>query len=137
VTLRQAFARRVDALDAIVAFTDRAVDPAALAPAKRQVLHFAIEELFTNMVKYSPAGAAHIVLELTCNEGDIEVTLIDSGVERFDPTAAPDAQTALAIEDRQPGGLGLHLVRRMVEALHYEYVAERHESRTAFRVRAC
>lgn len=137
MTLRQTFERRLDKLDAIVAFANTAIEPAALPAAKRQAVHFAIEELFTNMVKYSSAGATTIVLEISGTAGGVEVTLIDSGVERFDPTVAPDVRTDLPIEDRRPGGLGLHLLRCLVDALRYEYVAERREGRTSFRVGAC
>ena len=137
MTRRQAFARRTDALAAIVVFTGAAIEHAALTPAKRQAVHFAIEELFTNMVKYAPAGAASIELEITCSEGGVEVTMIDSGVDRFDPTAAPDVRTNRPLEDRQAGGLGLHLLRRLVDALSYEYVVERREGRIVFRVGTC
>ena len=41
------------------------------------------------------------------------MTLTDYDVEPFDVTAAPDADVDLPIEQRSPGGLGLHLIRRL------------------------
>jgi anti-sigma regulatory factor (Ser/Thr protein kinase) len=131
---RQAFARRVDTLAALVAFTDAALAPSALDEARRQAVHLAIEELFTNMVKYSPAGAPTIVIEISCSDGAADVTLIDAGVEAFDPTRAPAVRTDPPLEQREPGGLGLHLTRRLVDSMHYEHDAERGEGRTRFRV---
>jgi len=131
----RAFERRLEALAEIVAFCDEALGGHGLAAADRMTLDFAIEELFTNMLKYSPAGIEPVRITLEGAPGDgVAVTLVDRGVERFDVTAAPDADTALSLERRQPGGLGLHLVRRLVGEWSYEYRAAARESRIRFRV---
>jgi anti-sigma regulatory factor (Ser/Thr protein kinase) len=62
----------------------------------------------------------------------VQVTLVDPGVDRFDVTRAPDADVQRRIEDRQPGGLGLHLVRRMVDSIEYGYDAAARTGRTRF-----
>ena len=92
-----------------------------------------LEELFTNMVKYSPAGSATVGVTMTPCDGGVEVTLTDHDVDRFDLTRAPDADTGLPVEERQPGGLGLHLIRRLVDTLQYQYADENRESRITFR----
>ena len=96
-------------------------------------MDLAVEELFTNMVKYSPAGDAHIRIAMATTEGGVEVTLTDYDVDRFDVTQAPDANIDLPIEERRPGGLGLHLIRRLVDSLQYEYSNESRQSRITFR----
>ena len=73
------------------------------------------------MVKYSPAGDAFIRIDMATTAGGVEVTLTDYDVDRFDVTKAPDANINLPIEERKPGGLGLHLIRRLVDSMHYEY----------------
>ncbi|HWH81998.1 MAG TPA: ATP-binding protein [Burkholderiaceae bacterium] len=130
----RAFERRLDALGEIVAFCSEALAGSGLAEADRMTLDFALEELFTNMLKYSPAGVNPVRITLEPEAGGVAVTLVDTGVEPFDVTAAPDADTALPLAQRQPGGLGLHLVRRLVGALSYEYRAAARESRIGFRV---
>ncbi len=134
MTQRRAFARRIDALAAIVAFTDAALAPSTLDDARRQAVHFAIEELFTNMVKYSPAGAPTIAIEISCRDGAADVTLIDAGVDPFDPTRTPELRTDRPLAQREPGGLGIHLTRQLVDSMRYEHSAERREGRTRFRV---
>jgi anti-sigma regulatory factor (Ser/Thr protein kinase) len=127
------FPRRVDTLPALVAFTAaffaaQDVDAALLAP-----VDFAIEELFTNMVKYGRPGGNEVELALARIAGGVDVALTDYDVEPFDPTRAPDADVTLPIEQRTPGGLGIHLTRRLVEGLEYRYVPERREARITFR----
>jgi len=39
----------------------------------------------------------------------------------------------MPIEQRNPGGLGLHLIRRLVDSMAYEYSQERRQSRITFR----
>ena len=81
----------------------------------------AVEEAVVNVIDYAyPAG----------QEGDIEVrmmfdgetlktVIIDSGVA-FDPTAKERADTSLSAEDRQIGGLGILLVRELMDSINYE-----------------
>jgi anti-sigma regulatory factor (Ser/Thr protein kinase) len=134
MTWRHDFARRIDVLDAVVAFTEDALAGSSLDEAARHTVHFAIEEIFSNMVKYAATGAPRITIEIDPVDGAATVTLIDSDVDFFDPTTAPDADASLPIAEREPGGLGLHLLRRLVESLSYDYDAERREGRTRFRV---
>ena len=127
------FPRRVDALPGLVAltaafFAEQRVD-AGLQPP----VDFAIEEIFTNMVKYGRPGGAEVEVALARVAGGVEVALTDYDVEPFDPTRAPDADVTLPIEARTPGGLGIHLTRRLVEGLQYRYDAARREARIAFR----
>lgn len=134
MTVRRSFPRRIDALADVVAFTDAALAGLTVDCAHRHAIHFAIEELMTNMVKYAPDGAPLIALEISAAPSTVDVTLIETDVDRFDPTAASDVRTDQPAAERQPGGLGLHLVRHTVDALRYEYVEARREGRTSFRI---
>jgi anti-sigma regulatory factor (Ser/Thr protein kinase) len=133
VTAHRNFRRSFGSLQEIFDFTSdffvrHGVD-AALLPT----VDLALEELFTNMVKYSPSGDAHVRIELVTAPGGVEVKLTDYDVDRFDVTQAPGADINLPIEQRRPGGLGLHLIRRLVDSLDYEYSNESRESRITFR----
>jgi phosphoserine phosphatase len=127
------FARRIDALPDLAAFTRAFFTAQGIDERLLGSVDFAIEELFTNMVKYAPTGADGIDLVLTQVPGGVQVALTDYDVEPFDMTAAPDADVTLPLDQRRPGGLGIHLVRRLVERLAYEYVPQRRESRITFR----
>ena len=128
-TLRRSF----DALEDIFAFTSGFFTRERVDPALRPTVDLTLEELFTNMVKYSPGGAPEVRVDIAAIPGGVEVTLTDYDVERFDVTAAPDADVDLPIGQRKPGGLGLHLIRRLVDSMTYEYSKERRQSRITFR----
>jgi serine/threonine-protein kinase RsbW len=125
------FERRFEALDALFAFTAE-VAAEGLPSGVHQTVDLALEELFTNIVKYG-RGQAPVSVTLTRVPGGLEVVLDDPDAEDFDVTRAPDADTSLPLELRQPGGLGLHLIRRMLDSIEYQYVAERRHSRIRFR----
>ncbi|MEO7338190.1 MAG: ATP-binding protein [Caldimonas sp.] len=137
----RAVARRLESLAEIVAFCNDALAGSALSAADRHTLDFTLEELFTNMLKYSAGGVNPVRITLDGEaDGGVRVTLVDTGVEPFDVTAAPDANTAAPLQARRPGGLGLHLLKRLAGELSYEYRAATRESRIGFRVprtRAC
>ena len=129
----RSFRRTFDSLEAIFAFTADFFAAHEVDPGLLSTVDLTVEELFTNMVKYSPTGDAYVRIEMGVTEGGVEVTLTDYDVERFDVTAAPDANINLPLEERRPGGLGLHLIRRLVDSLHYEYSNESRQSRITFR----
>lgn len=127
------FARSFDSLPAIVAFTEDVFASERIDPSLRTVIDLAIEELFTNMVKYSTGSKADVRIEMTGIDRGVEVTLIDYDVDRFDVTARPDVDVSLPIEQRKPGGLGLHLIRRLLDSIQYEYTESSRQSRIMFR----
>jgi len=98
-------------------------------------LDLVLEELFTNMVKYGN-GSEPVRITLRRCPGGVEVTITDYGVEPFDVTRAAEVNTTLPLEQRTPGGLGLHLVRQLAEGLAYEYLKDSRQSRTTFRITA-
>ncbi len=81
----------------------------------------------------APTAPPRSRIDMAAVPGGVEMALTDYDVEQFDVTRAPDADIDLPIEQRKPGGLGLHLIRRMVDSMKYEYSQERREGRTTFR----
>jgi|SRR4030095_4002322 serine/threonine-protein kinase RsbW len=133
MTAWRTFKRSFDALPAIVGFTGEVFARNGIDPALLPTVDLAVEELFTNMVKYSTTSDAEVRIEISGIEGGVEVTLIDYDVEPFDVTKSPDVDIGLPIEERNPGGLGLHLIRRLLDSVEYRYSKESRESRITFR----
>lgn len=124
------FVRSYESLQEIYDLTEAFFQDENVAESARYPVHFAMEELFTNMVKYNPGNNHDIHLEVEKGDDHLTVTITDFDVDPFDVTAARQADTKSPLADRPVGGLGLHLIRHMVDTLSYHY-AER-QSRIIF-----
>ena len=84
-------------------------------------LNLALEEAVTNVIMYAyPEGTDGLVdIEAIISEHSLSFIVSDSGTA-FDPTAQPDADTSLSAENRQVGGLGIYLVRSIMDSVSYE-----------------
>jgi anti-sigma regulatory factor (Ser/Thr protein kinase) len=127
------FARTFDAIPALVAFAEDAFARLRIDPSLRTAVDLALEELFTNMVKYGRGSRADIAIAMAAIDGGVEVALVDRDVEPFDPTGRPPVDVEAPIESREPGGLGVHLIRRMADSVEYEYNTVSRESRITLR----
>ncbi len=85
-------------------------------------LSLALEEAVTNVVLYAyPEGTdGQVDIEAVIQDGALTFVVSDSGTP-FDPTAKPDADISLGVEDRPIGGLGIFLVRQIMDSVSYEY----------------
>jgi len=133
MTTARMFQRTFDSLPAIFAFTAEQFASDRIDAQLLPVIDLAIEELFTNMVKYGKGSKADVRIEMTGIEGGVEVVLTDYDVDPFDVTKSPEVDIGLPIEQRQPGGLGLHLIRKLLDSIEYEYIRESRRSRITFR----
>ena len=131
MTLARAFPPRFDALADVVAFTAAAFEQEGIDASLRTVVDFALEELFTNVVKYGRTSAP-VQVEVRAIAGGVEASLTADGVADFDVTRAPETDVHLPLEQRQPGGLGLQLTRQMVDSIEYEYQDTQQRSRVTF-----
>jgi serine/threonine-protein kinase RsbW len=79
----------------------------------------AVDELVTNVMMHGYRGRpGPIEVTLRAADGDLMVRVRDQAPE-FDPTQVPPPDLTSPLEERPIGGVGLHLVRNMVDELHY------------------
>lgn len=90
------------------------------------VANLAIEELATNIINYGydNTGSHEILLRLDIRPKVLLLLLEDDGHE-FNPLAVPEPDVQLPPDQRVPGGLGIHLVRSMVDEIEYQRSAGR------------
>jgi anti-anti-sigma factor len=108
------------------AFTAFAQAHALPAPVRRSV-SIALDELLHNTISYGFAGGAargEVTIEVELRPDRVAVTLTDDGGP-FDPFDLATPDTAVPVEERPIGGLGIHLVRRMMDEVGYRRRADR------------
>jgi serine/threonine-protein kinase RsbW len=88
-------------------------------------LRLVAEELLTNVAAYGYEDADEhwVSVELALQGADVTLRFVDDG-RPFDPLAAPAPDLTAPVEDRPVGGLGVHLVRSLVDDAGYERVAD-------------
>lgn len=115
------YKRNFDQIAAIVADTADFFAEQSIDDSLRMKVDLSLEELFVNMVNYNTETDRDIRVEMRPIEGGVEVSLTDYDVERFDPTLANPVDVDAPLSERTPGGLGLYLVLKMADSIHYEY----------------
>jgi anti-sigma regulatory factor (Ser/Thr protein kinase) len=86
-------------------------------------LNLVLEEAVVNIINYAYPKEEHqyIYLSATMKDESIVLVLTDTGKE-FDPTAAPEADITLSADERQIGGLGIFLIRQIMNEVKYERI---------------
>jgi anti-sigma regulatory factor (Ser/Thr protein kinase) len=84
-------------------------------------LALVLEEAVANVINHSLPGSApphRIAVRLEIDADGVAAEVIDNGPP-FDPTGAPKPDLSLPLEERQPGGLGIHLMRELMDGFAY------------------
>ena len=90
--------------------------------AMRQI-DVALDELFSNICNYaygSDTGHATIRVAEIPDTNSVKITLEDTGIP-FDPLAHDDPDVTVSLGERAIGGLGILMVKRTMNKVHYEY----------------
>ena len=103
------------------AFIDEACEANGFDAPTTMQLNLAIEEAVVNVMNYAyPSGiSGNITIEAKSNGKEMTFVISDTG-KPFDPTARPEVDTTLNVEDRSIGGLGIHLIRQIMDHINYE-----------------
>ena len=92
------------------------------APGAQALYHvqLAAEEIGTNIIKYGYDDQLEhrITLRVECRTDCLRLQVLDDG-RPFDARQVPEPELGQSLEDRQPGGLGISLVRRLARRMDY------------------
>lgn len=103
-------------------FVDEACEAAEFDMSITIKINLAIEEAVVNVMSYAypngMKGAVDIDAQITDEE--LKFVISDNGIP-FDPTSLAEVDTTLSAEERAIGGLGIHLIRQIMDTIHYEH----------------
>ena len=116
-------ANNISEITRLYEFIEELGNDFSLAPDIVFNLNLVLEEAVVNIINYAYPKEEHqnIYLSARMHEGSIVLVLTDTGKE-FDPTAAPEADVTLSADDRQIGGLGIFLIRQIMNEVKYERI---------------
>ena len=97
------------------------IEDLGIPPELDMPINLALEEVVTNVMLYAyPKSHGQVLVEFTrINSSTLIFTVSDSGIA-FDPTQQQEADITLSAEERQIGGLGIHLVKQLMDTVEYE-----------------
>lgn len=106
----------------ITEFAEKFLTEEDCAPKLVHQMIIALDEIYSNIVKYSRASD----IELTCSvaEDMIYLTFSDNGIP-YNPIEANEPDITLPMQERPIGGLGLHMVRKMMDYIDYKHEDDR------------
>ena len=107
----------------LAAFVEDICEVAGIDMGTTMKMNLAIEEAVVNVMNYAyPNGVkGEVRIEAGVREGYVEFVISDDGTP-FNPTEVEDADTTLSAEERQIGGLGIFLVKHIMDIVEYKYV---------------
>lgn len=85
------------------------------------ILSLATEEIFTNMIKYNSKNQNDILIDFVKDNNKIMVTFTNFDVEPFDINKVKTYDTNLNLKERPVGKVGIHLVKKMIDEIKYDY----------------
>jgi len=98
-------------------------------------MNLALEEIVTNVIEhgYEDNGEHSIIIRCSVQDGQVMAEVEDDG-QPFNPLQSPDPDISKPLEDRPIGGLGIYLVRNVMDAFDYTYQEGKNQIRLKKRI---
>jgi len=88
-------------------------------------IQLAADEAASNIIEHAYAGVKDGTLDVDCSilEGGIKIVMHDRG-KSFNPSSVPEPNVKADLSDRKIGGLGMYLMRKLMDEVTYESTDE-------------
>lgn len=100
-------------------FVNQAGTAAGVAPERIDMLVLAVEEAMTNVINYAYGDREGEIILTAERQGNAIVFEIKDQGKAFDPTQVGEPDVSLPAAEREPGGLGLFIIRKLMDGVHY------------------
>jgi anti-sigma regulatory factor (Ser/Thr protein kinase) len=125
------FENRLEALNHLMAVVRAYLKPFPLSRKPRFAVELILEEVVTNVIHHAfegvpaPQQGPHLItVDLAVSERGVHLWVTDDG-RPFNPLSAPRLDVGQPLMERLQGGLGIHLVRQMMDSMAYRREGER------------
>lgn len=115
------FPARFEFLDEIREFVAEVAREGGFTEKEIYSLQLAADEAASNIIEHAYEGVSNADLDITCDmRGDtLTITMHDDGIS-FDPSKVKKPNLKADLSDRQIGGLGVYLMRKLMDEVRYE-----------------
>lgn len=119
-------ANSMNELDQIVQWMEEIAEKWELSPGVVFNLNLVIEEAFTNIVNYAFTDQQkhEIEIQIELENQALSLSITDDGIA-YDPTLKEDPDITLRAEEREIGGLGIFLIRKMMDRVEYQRIDDK------------
>ena len=113
----------ISEISKLATFVEELSEEFNLTPELNFNLNLVLEEAVSNVILYAYGKEVQKEIALLANmsNNNLIFVLTDSGKE-FDPTKVPDADVTLSAEEREIGGLGIFLIRQIMDMVEYQRI---------------
>ena len=112
----------VENLDQVIGFVDEVLEETECSPRTKMQIDVAVEEVFVNIAHYAYTNGIGKVLVsagILKDQSSVRIIFTDSGIP-YDPTKKEDPDVTLSAEEREIGGLGIYMTRKLMDDIAYE-----------------
>ena len=114
---------KLENLSLIADFISRSMSQLGIEKGVSEV-QLAVDEACTNAIKYACSDKGDIIITCELQDNDFVVTIRYWGI-RFDPSSVPPPDLEADLDKRRIGGLGIYLMRRLMDDVSYSFDAEK------------
>ena len=123
---------KIENLDTVTGFVESELEVIGCTMKQITQINLAVEEIFVNIAHYAygqlgpegtiikDTGAGPVDIVLDSDNSRVVLTFVDKGI-KFDPLSKEDPDTTLPVEDRGIGGLGIFMVKKIMDEVQYRY----------------
>ncbi len=110
---------RMENLEKTRTFVSQCARAQHFSVARVSEIELALEEAFANICNYAYAGQpGEIEVHCSAEDGGMVIEIVDSGIS-FDITIVDDPDVTADLSEREPGGLGIFLIRKLIDNVVY------------------
>jgi serine/threonine-protein kinase RsbW len=130
------FSCSLNNLETICDYVTNYAKQAGLNDAETYAVQLAVDEASTNIIEHGYGQECPERIDITCEviENGLKIVIYDDA-EPFNPESVPEPEINVSLEELKPRGLGIYLIRQMMDEVYYEPTQDRGNTLTMIKHR--